>query len=65
MTQSPEVPDVLGWVAIAISPLFAIGALEFVGKFERDGWKLAGDVVPIAYVVWSLWLLATGIALLA
>ena len=35
------------------------------GKFERDGWKLAGDLVPIAYVVWSLWLLATGIALLA
>jgi hypothetical protein len=65
MTQSPEVPDVLGLVAIAISPLFAIGALEFVGKFERDGWKLAGDLVPLAYVVWSLWLLATGIALLA
>ncbi len=65
VTQSTEVPDVLGWVAIAISPLFAIGALEFVGKFERDGWKLAGDLVPIAYVVWSLWLLATGIALLA
>jgi hypothetical protein len=64
MTQSFEVPAVLGWIGIALSPLFAIGSLEFVGRFERDGWKLAGSMVPIAYIVWSIWLLATGVTLI-
>lgn len=27
-------------------------------------WKLAGVVVPIAYVAWSVWLIALGIGLL-
>ena len=54
----------LGWIGIALSPLFAIGSLEFVGRFEQDGWKLAGSMVPIAYLVWSIWLLATGVALI-
>ena len=64
MTQSFEVPAVLGWIGIALSPLFAIGSLEFVGRFEQDGWKLAGSMVPIAYLAWSIWLLATGVALI-
>jgi hypothetical protein len=38
--------------------------MEFVGANERDGLKLAGALVPIAYIGWSLWLLALGIALL-
>ena len=33
--------------------------------FEENGWKLAGTIVPIAYTGWSLWLVATGIVLLA
>jgi len=37
---------------------------EFVGRFEEHGWKLAGTIVPIAYTVWSLWLVSTGIVLL-
>ena len=41
-----------------------VGSLEFVGRFEENGWKLAGTIVPIAYTVWSLWLVATGIVLL-
>jgi hypothetical protein len=38
--------------------------MEFVGSFEAGGWKVAGKLVPIAYIGWSLWLLAMGIALL-
>jgi hypothetical protein len=29
-----------------------------------SGWKLAGSLVPLAYIGWSLWLLALGIGLL-
>jgi hypothetical protein len=39
------------------------GSLEFVGSFERAGWKLAGSLIPIAYVGWSIWLLVIGIGL--
>jgi hypothetical protein len=39
-------------------------SLEFVGRFERTGWKVAETLTPIAYVAWSLWLAATGVALL-
>ena len=34
------------------------------GPNERDGWKLAGTIVPIAYVAWSIWLIVLGILLL-
>jgi hypothetical protein len=40
-------------------------SLEFVGPAERAGWRLAGALAPIAYIAWSLWLVATGISLLA
>jgi hypothetical protein len=38
-------------------------SLEFVGPHEETGWKLAEKLTPIAYVVWSIWLFATGVAL--
>jgi hypothetical protein len=41
-----------------------VGSLEFVGPFEEKGWKLAGAIVPIAYIAWSLWLMTTGLVLL-
>jgi Domain of unknown function (DUF4386) len=53
----------LGWPGIAIGIALLIGTLEFVGPNEPDGWKLAGTIVPIAYVAWSIWLMALGIAL--
>jgi hypothetical protein len=28
------------------------------------GWKLAGRIVPIAYIAWSLWLVISGVVLL-
>jgi hypothetical protein len=41
-----------------------LGSLEFVGPFEPRGRKLAGTLVPLAYIGWSVWLLALGIGLL-
>jgi hypothetical protein len=64
MLGSAAVPDWLGVVGIAIGPPFLLCSLEFVGANEREGWKLAGALTPIAYVAWSLWLLAVGLALL-
>jgi len=40
-------------------------SLEFVGGHERTGWRLAARLTPITYIAWSLWLLASDIALLA
>jgi hypothetical protein len=51
-------------VGLVPAPLFLLGSLEFVGAFEPRGWKLAGTVVPLAYVGWSVWPLALGIGLL-
>ncbi len=45
-------------------PPLLIGTLEFVGPNERDGWHLAGIFVPIAYIAWSVRLIAIGILLL-
>ena len=47
-----------------LAPLFVLGSLEFVGPFEPRGWKLAGTLVPFAYIGWSVWLLVLGIGLL-
>jgi Domain of unknown function (DUF4386) len=64
MLGSSSFADWLAWPGIAIGALIALGSLEFVGRFEEHGWKLAGAIVPVAYTAWSLWLLAAGIALL-
>jgi Domain of unknown function (DUF4386) len=56
-----------GWLAIlgvVIGIALLIGTLEFVGPNERDGWALAGTIVPIAYVAWSIWLIVLGLMLL-
>lgn len=57
-------PAWLGWLALPIGFAQLVGALEFVGPNEADGWKVAERLVPIAYVAWSLWLIACGVALL-
>ena len=56
--QTGVVAPVLGWLGI----LPAIGVL--VGVFEEAGFKPAGVVNAISYILWSLWLIALGIALL-
>ena len=58
-------PSWLGWVGIVVGAGLIVGSAEFLGPNEEHGWKLAGAAIPILYVVWSLWLLAMGIALVA
>jgi hypothetical protein len=44
--------------------LLAVYSLEFVGRFELTGWKLAAALTPVTYIMWSLWLVAVGVFLL-
>ena len=53
----------LGWPGIVIGLCLVVGSLEFVGRFEEKGWKLAGTIVPITYIAWSLWLVVSGLVL--
>jgi hypothetical protein len=57
-------PAWLGFVGLPIGVALLVGTLEFVGPNERDGWALAGTIVPIAYIAWSVWLIALGVFLL-
>ena len=57
-------PGWLGVVGVLIGIALLIGTLEFVGPHEREGWALAGTIVPMAYIAWSIWLIALGIFLL-
>jgi hypothetical protein len=54
----------LGWPGIIIGLFLVVGSLEFVGRFEEQGWKLAGTMVPITYIAWSAWLIVSGLVLL-
>jgi hypothetical protein len=64
LTQTAAAPGWLGVAGIVIGPVLMVCALEFVGAHERAGWRLAEALTPVTYVVWSLWLIATGVALL-
>ena len=57
-------PSWLGVIGLPIGVALLVGTLEFVGPNEKDGWSLAGTIVPIAYIAWSLWLIALGVFLL-
>lgn len=57
-------PGWLGLLGIPIGIALLIGTLEFVGPNEERGWPLAGTIVPIGYIAWSLWLIALGVGLL-
>jgi hypothetical protein len=65
LIQSDVLHPLFGSLGLILASLFVLGSFEFVGPFEPDGWKLAGRLVPLAYIGWSLWLLALGIGLLA
>jgi DNA-directed RNA polymerase subunit beta len=56
--------DVVGIVGIPIGIALLIGTLEFVGPNEERGWALAGTIVPVAYIAWSIWLIVLGVGLL-
>ncbi|MGH2445374.1 MAG: DUF4386 family protein [Candidatus Limnocylindria bacterium] len=55
------VPQWLGVIGLAIGVALLIGSLEFVGRNEEHGSPAAGVIVPIAYLVWSLWLVTLGV----
>jgi hypothetical protein len=52
------VNPLFGWLGIVP----AIGVL--MGVFEETGFKAAGAINAISYILWSIWLIALGIALL-
>ena len=62
--QSSNVDGWIGIVGIIIGLALALCSLEFVGPFEVKGWRVAATATPVVYITWSLWLVATGIALL-
>ncbi len=64
MLQSSTFDPWLGWPGIIIGLSLVAGSLEFVGRFEEQGWRLAGAMVPVTYIAWSLWLILTGLVLL-
>jgi Domain of unknown function (DUF4386) len=64
LLQSELLHPLFGVAGLVLAPLFVLGSLEFVGPFEPGGWRLAGRLVPLAYIGWSVWLLALGIGLL-
>jgi Domain of unknown function (DUF4386) len=58
-------PVWLGWPGIVIGAGLVVCSAEFLGPNEERGWGLAGAATPILYILWSVWLLAMGIALIA
>jgi hypothetical protein len=52
-------------IGIVVGGVLMLCSLEFVGRFEPTGWKLAEKLTPIAYIGWSLWLVGIGVALIA
>jgi uncharacterized protein DUF4386 len=65
ITQSSAAPSWLGVIGIVVGGVLMLCSLEFVGRFEPTGWKLAEKLTPIAYIGWSLWLVGIGVALIA
>ena len=63
LTQTAAAPAWIGVAGIVIGPVLALCSLEFLGRREA-GWKVAEKLTPIAYVGWSAWLVATGVAVL-
>jgi Domain of unknown function (DUF4386) len=54
LIRSPMFPPWLGWVGL----IPAIGIL--LGILEESGFKAAGAINAISYVLWSIWLIVTG-----
>jgi uncharacterized protein DUF4386 len=63
IVSTAVLPTWLGLVGVPIGIALLVGSLEFVGPNEKDGWHLAGTIVPIAYIAWSLWLVGLGVGL--
>jgi hypothetical protein len=57
--RSPLFGAWLGWAGL----IPALGI--FMGMLEESGLKIAGVINAVSYIVWSIWLILIGIALLA
>ena len=58
IVQTDVVNPLFGWLGVVP----AIGV--WVGVFEETGFKAAGAINAISYILWSVWLIAFGVALL-
>lgn len=58
VTQSSIFSPWLGWIGLI--PATGI----FIGVFEESGFKAAGAINAISYILWSLWLIILGVILL-
>ena len=63
LLASGTVPAILGSIAIPVGLAVALGTFEFAGRNEPEGSERIGTIVPIAYIAWSIWLLAVGVCL--
>jgi hypothetical protein len=61
IVSTSVLPGWLGLIGILIGLALLVGTLEFVGPNEERGWALAGTIIPIAYIAWSVWLIALGV----
>jgi uncharacterized protein DUF4386 len=64
IASGTSLPVWMAIVGVVIGIALLVGTLEFVGPNERDGWALAGTIVPIAYIAWSIWLIVLGLLLM-
>jgi hypothetical protein len=58
IVQTAVVNPLLGWLGMVA----ALGV--FIGVFEETGFKAAGLINAISYILWSAWLIALGVVLL-
>ena len=58
IVQTDVVNPLFGWLGVVP----AIGV--WIGVFEETGFKAAGAINAISYILWSVWLIAFGVALL-
>jgi hypothetical protein len=64
IVATAALPGWLGLVGMPIGVALLVGTFEFVGPNEERGWALAGTIVPIAYIAWSIWLIVLGVGLI-
>jgi Domain of unknown function (DUF4386) len=64
MLQGSLFPGWVGWVGIVLGSGQIVGSAEFLGPNEERGWALAGALIPVVYLMWSAWLITTGVFLL-
>lgn len=58
IVQTQVVHPLIGWLGIL--PTFGI----LVGVFDETGFKAAGAINAISHILWSIWWIALGVALL-